>query len=201
MARAEIEQDVGGLPDHELSRFEKRRRERRRAARPPSSSSSRPCRARARHRRNRRRPLPARGGHIRRGPESPASNRAHSASAIPSGGREHGSAGAKLYSRRQRASEISVRRETVEQPVAAGALQVVLRAAAIRAARGMRGVPGFRRRHRRAGRRGRHGRPSPRPACCSSSSCRCGRRPPRTRCRRPATPSARRGGSACRRGR
>ena len=33
MARPEIEQDVGGLPDHEFARFEERRRERRRAAR------------------------------------------------------------------------------------------------------------------------------------------------------------------------
>src|ERR1700676_5079733 len=32
MARSEIEQDVGGLPDHELSGFQKRRGERRRAA-------------------------------------------------------------------------------------------------------------------------------------------------------------------------
>src|SRR5579871_6632421 len=39
----------------------------------------------------------------------------------------------------------SIRRETVEQAVAAGAPQVRLRAAAIRPARGMRGVPGLRR--------------------------------------------------------
>ena len=39
----------------------------------------------------------------------------------------------------------SVRREAIEQAVAAGALEVGLRAAAVRAARGMRGVPGFRR--------------------------------------------------------
>src|SRR5271156_2480276 len=31
MARAEIKQDVGGLPDHDLAGFKKRRRERRRA--------------------------------------------------------------------------------------------------------------------------------------------------------------------------
>ena len=81
MARSQIEQDVGGLPDHEFSGLEKRRRERRRAASaPPSSASSRPCRARcARHRCNRHRPPPARGGHIRRGPECPASNRVRSA--------------------------------------------------------------------------------------------------------------------------
>src|SRR5438270_1241336 len=39
----------------------------------------------------------------------------------------------------------SIRREAIQQPVAAGALQVGLRAAAIRAARGMRAVPRFRR--------------------------------------------------------
>ena len=37
----------------------------------------------------------------------------------------------------------SVRRKTVQQPVAAGALEIGLRTAAIRAARGMRRVPGF----------------------------------------------------------
>ena len=30
MARAEIEQDIGGLPDHQLAGFQERRRERRR---------------------------------------------------------------------------------------------------------------------------------------------------------------------------
>src|SRR5437764_8772361 len=38
----------------------------------------------------------------------------------------------------------SVRREAIEQPVTAGALQIGLRAAAVRAARRVRGVPGFR---------------------------------------------------------
>src|ERR1700737_4649144 len=38
----------------------------------------------------------------------------------------------------------SVRRETIQQAVAAGALEIGLRAAAIRPARGMRAVPGFR---------------------------------------------------------
>src|ERR1700737_858981 len=44
----------------------------------------------------------------------------------------------------QRAGETLVRRETVQQAVAAGALEVGLRTAAVRPARGMRGVPGFR---------------------------------------------------------
>jgi diguanylate cyclase (GGDEF)-like protein len=39
----------------------------------------------------------------------------------------------------------SIRRETIHQAVAAGALEIGLRAAAIRSARGMRAVPGFRR--------------------------------------------------------
>src|SRR3954453_14977871 len=39
----------------------------------------------------------------------------------------------------------SIRREAIEQAVAAGALQIGLRAAAIGAARGMRAVPRFRR--------------------------------------------------------
>src|SRR3569833_2302568 len=37
----------------------------------------------------------------------------------------------------------SIRRETIEQPVAARALQISLRAAAIGAARGVRAVPGL----------------------------------------------------------
>src|SRR5437764_10946935 len=41
-------------------------------------------------------------------------------------------------------SPASVRREAIEQAVAAGAAQVGLAAAAVVAARGMRGVPGFR---------------------------------------------------------
>src|SRR5258708_16362287 len=45
----------------------------------------------------------------------------------------------------QRAGETLVRREAIQQAVAAGALEVGLRAAAIRPARGMRTVPGFRR--------------------------------------------------------
>src|SRR5712671_5809042 len=45
----------------------------------------------------------------------------------------------------QRAWETLVRRETIQQAVAAGTLEVGLRAAAIRPARRMRTVPGFRR--------------------------------------------------------
>src|SRR6266704_3422866 len=41
--------------------------------------------------------------------------------------------------------ETSVRRKTIKQAVAAGALEVGLRAAAVRSARRMRAVPGFRR--------------------------------------------------------
>src|SRR5438132_2907823 len=43
-----------------------------------------------------------------------------------------------------RALRASVRREAVEQAVAAGALEIVLAAAAVRPARGMRRVPGLR---------------------------------------------------------
>src|SRR5437016_11555757 len=43
------------------------------------------------------------------------------------------------------ASRASVRREAVEQAVAAGALEIVLAAAAVRPSRGMRRVPGLRR--------------------------------------------------------
>src|SRR5438105_15449413 len=42
------------------------------------------------------------------------------------------------------ARRASVRREAVEQAVAAGALEIVLAAAAVRPARGMRRVPGLR---------------------------------------------------------
>src|SRR5882672_6764246 len=44
----------------------------------------------------------------------------------------------------QRVSKTLVRRETIKQRVAAGALEVGLRAAAVRLARGVRAVPGFR---------------------------------------------------------
>src|SRR4051812_23687346 len=42
-------------------------------------------------------------------------------------------------------TEASIRREAIQQAVAAGALQIGLRAAAVGAARGMRAVPRFRR--------------------------------------------------------
>src|SRR6266700_3088184 len=44
----------------------------------------------------------------------------------------------------ERSDRRSVRREAIHQAVAAGGLQVGLRAAAIGAARGVRGIPGFR---------------------------------------------------------
>ena len=224
MARSEIEQDIGGLADHELAGFEKRRRKWRRAACAlPSSSSSQPCRARcARHRHSRRPPLPARGGHIRRGPECSASNRVRNAwtalhacftapnerlrhwcEAIPATRRECGDIHRRRLrvrretSRRSRRRHVeatavgadramsgpavstgagavpvlkfldlrikqtppdtgalfryfelmlllrdaSVRRETVQQAVPAGASEIGLRAAALRPARGMRTVP------------------------------------------------------------
>ena len=147
MARSEIEQDVGGLPDHELAGFEERRRKRRRAA------------TRLHHLHHRgHAALAARNvgivgaGLFQREADifaaaldaRPVQEFIAHGAAFPLTQHSSATRGAMSLSASQRSSGSLVRREAVQQAVAAGALEVGLRAAAIRPARGMRAVPGFR---------------------------------------------------------